>query len=64
MQFFIPSGLEGPLKHLAQVFRRGLGSLLGSVSHIFSSPADSLAELHKMFERNMSNQKAPRLFFI
>lgn len=59
----MPSGFEGPLKHLAQVFHLGLGSLLDNESHIFSSPADSLAELHEMFERKMSNQKAPRLFF-
>lgn len=60
----MPSGFEGPLKHLAQVFHRDLGSLLDNESHIFPSPADSLAELHKMFERKISNQKAPRLFFI
>lgn len=50
----MPSGFEGPLKHLPQVFHLGLGSLLDNESHIFSSPADSLAELHEMFERKMS----------
>lgn len=58
----MPSGFEGSLKHLAQVFHLGLGSLLDNESHIFSSPADSLAELHKMFEGKMSNEKVHRLF--
>lgn len=58
------SGFEGPLKHLAQGFHLGLGSLLDNEGHIFSSPADSLAELHKMFERKMSNEKVSRIFFI
>lgn len=58
------SGFEGPLKNLAQDFHLGLGSLLDNESHIFSSPADSLAGLHKMFERKMSNEKVPRIFLI
>lgn len=59
----MPSGFERPLKHLAQVFHLALGSLLDSESHIFSSPGDSFAELHKMFEKQMSNEKADYFLF-
>lgn len=58
----MPSGFEGPLKHLAQAFHLGLPSLLDNESHIFSSPAGSLAELHRCLKGKCQIKRLPGYF--